>query len=259
MKTTKSILMILAAAVVIPALNSCKKGEDDPFLSLKSRKARVTGEWIIDEWEQEASYTSSYTNSGSTTNNSGSNSLKISGTGVTTSETASVTDVFGTSNFTSNGNGGATATMTFEKDGTFSRKLEFKNVNVTSSTGGSSSMTSTFNLTIETSGTWNFLGGVEEDYKNKERMILNILEEKTTSSYTSSGDTGNGTDTQTYANGEYTEVWTLTSLKNKEMLMEGTTNNIGSYTDTDNSGGMAYTTSGSSNSSGTMSATLTQK
>lgn len=43
MKNLKiALLLVLAAAFVLPA---CKKGENDPFMSLHSRKARVVGEW----------------------------------------------------------------------------------------------------------------------------------------------------------------------------------------------------------------------
>ena len=37
-------MVIIIAA---PAITSCKKGEEDPFLSLKSRKARLVGEWKL--------------------------------------------------------------------------------------------------------------------------------------------------------------------------------------------------------------------
>ncbi|HNW99159.1 MAG TPA: hypothetical protein PKK00_12185 [Bacteroidales bacterium] len=47
MKKVKiALLMLLAAVIILP---SCKKGENDPFLSLKTRKARITGEWELKE------------------------------------------------------------------------------------------------------------------------------------------------------------------------------------------------------------------
>lgn len=36
--------------VTLSLLNSCKKGENDPFLSLRSRDARITGVWILSEY-----------------------------------------------------------------------------------------------------------------------------------------------------------------------------------------------------------------
>jgi hypothetical protein len=43
------LLVLLAAVFAIPAFQSCKKGENDPALSLKSRKARLCGEWNLKE------------------------------------------------------------------------------------------------------------------------------------------------------------------------------------------------------------------
>jgi len=40
----KSLFLLLASAWLFTA---CKKGEDDPFLSLKSRDARLRGEWKL--------------------------------------------------------------------------------------------------------------------------------------------------------------------------------------------------------------------
>jgi len=67
MKKVKiALLMLLAAILVLPA---CKKGENDPFLSLKSRKARLVGEWELKEGTQtqtSGSTTVTYTYNGST-------------------------------------------------------------------------------------------------------------------------------------------------------------------------------------------------
>jgi hypothetical protein len=41
------LLVILMAALIMPAFVSCKKGDRDPFLSLKSRKARLVGDWKL--------------------------------------------------------------------------------------------------------------------------------------------------------------------------------------------------------------------
>lgn len=43
MKNTFAVMAIVGVTTV----SSCKKGENDPFLSLRSRKARVTGEWKL--------------------------------------------------------------------------------------------------------------------------------------------------------------------------------------------------------------------
>lgn len=43
----KQFLFLLVIATTL--LTSCKKGEDDPFLSLRTRDARIRGEWILKE------------------------------------------------------------------------------------------------------------------------------------------------------------------------------------------------------------------
>lgn len=84
---------LLMLALLAPTFNSCKKGEEDPFLSLKSRDARITGEWELTKIEgtQVESYgtttTTTYTyngtiytkanNPGTTTTASGTYELTI--------------------------------------------------------------------------------------------------------------------------------------------------------------------------------------
>jgi hypothetical protein len=41
----KTSVKFLLAVCAITTMLSCKKGEDDPLFSLRSRKARVTGDW----------------------------------------------------------------------------------------------------------------------------------------------------------------------------------------------------------------------
>lgn len=44
----KSIILICMISFLIPVLNSCtKKGDEDPGLSFRSRKSRLTGEWEL--------------------------------------------------------------------------------------------------------------------------------------------------------------------------------------------------------------------
>lgn len=134
MKTVK----IALAALVITALSfeGCKKGEGDPFLSLKSRKARVAGEWKVTKGEGKdisGSATTTWTYDGTTQTNT---------TGAFTS-----TDKF-------------TDEYTFEKDGTF--KLTETDNN------GSPAVVTTV------TGTWNFTGGVG-DMKNKSQLLLTYL------------------------------------------------------------------------------------
>jgi hypothetical protein len=40
-------LLLLFVILISTILPSCKKGENDPFLTLRARKARITGEWRL--------------------------------------------------------------------------------------------------------------------------------------------------------------------------------------------------------------------
>lgn len=260
MKTIKNLLMAIAiVAIVMPAFNSCKKGEDDPFLSLQSRKARVTGEWTVDNWKEESNFNSTSSSSGETSTGSGISKTEMNGSSLTIFESGTYSGTWGTYSYTMNGSGSVTSKINFNKDGTFSKNLEYKNVNSTYSSQGVT-YTSNYNQSYEVSGTWNFLGGVESDYKNKERIILNILQIKTTNSYTDSeGDSGSESNSESYANGDNSEIWQLTSLRNKEMQIEGEINSSGSYNYTETWGGNVFTSNGTSSESGTIKGTLTQK
>lgn len=270
MKTTTKILAtIVISTMVIPVFNSCKKGESDPFLSLRSRKARVVGEWTIDKWKEESNYSSSssYSPSGDTYSSSGNDKMEINGTSITMSSSYTNTYTFppsppSTSTGTYSGQGSVTIAFTFEKDGTFIRTVEYTNLIMTDvyGTPPTTSITTYNPMKIETSGTWDFLGGIGKDYKNKERIVLNILSEKSNYSYTDSdGDSGSDNTSDTYANGESSEIWHLSTLKNKEMIMDGETNNVGANSYTDVWSGNASTSSGTSSSKGTVGGTLTRK
>ncbi len=45
MKKTSKILFLFIGLIII--MSSCKKGENDPFLSMQTRKAKITGEWKL--------------------------------------------------------------------------------------------------------------------------------------------------------------------------------------------------------------------
>lgn len=95
---TKKLIYFAFAVIAIVGVStvtSCKKGENDPSLSLRSRKARITGEWKLAE--------GTYTN------------LNSSG-GISTSSTTTYTG----STCSSNGNTYAySETLTIDKDGTY--------------------------------------------------------------------------------------------------------------------------------------------
>lgn len=230
-KIQKSVLVLLAIAFVMPA---CKKGENDPTISLRSRKARVAGEWKVSSME--ATSTNTYTpTSGSTSTSS--ETTKIDGTTLTMTES----DASGTETSTGTVK---TYTYTFDKDGTWKSVME---TSFTETNSWGTSITATKH---ESEGVWNFLGKVGED-KNKENMSVSTTKVTTTTSYTytatgsSTSDTDNSVSTQTYAANEVVSIWKLTQLKNKEMIAESTEDYSSTGSSNGVSGGMS-TTKGSS-------------
>ncbi|MCD6366697.1 MAG: hypothetical protein J7L46_04065, partial [Bacteroidales bacterium] len=105
-------------------------------------------------------------------------------------------------------------------------------------TGHTYDSTYTWNYRFISSGTWNFLAKID-DYKSKERisMVWENAKEIVNFSKHLEDDDGNGlitiTNAQTlestennYANGEFTDVWALKELKEKEIIMNKVYNQI---------------------------------
>lgn len=77
----KKVLLSMAVVMLLSSvfMSSCKKGEDDPFLSLKSRNGRVIGTWELKNKEY-TSTTSTTTNSTNSINSDKSSSVNSSST-----------------------------------------------------------------------------------------------------------------------------------------------------------------------------------
>jgi hypothetical protein len=152
-----SFIAAMLFAVVAPFYSGCKKGEGDPFLSLRSRKSRMAGEWSL--------------SSGKTTDKSTSGNTSVTTTTDYTATTANETTVTVAPplpNSTTTDSYGYTEKWTLEKDGTFS--------------GTVTDDGTTTNYT----GVWNFTSGVG-DQKNKSQMVMtfySISSGSTTLSYT---------------------------------------------------------------------------
>lgn len=134
MRTKISIL--IAAITGALFFDSClKKAEDDPFISLRSRKSRVAGDWKVTSYK----YTDSYTSLG----DNYTAVFEMNGS----TYTQTYTDPIGTTT----DNGAMSWEWTFEKDGTYIA-------------------TSTDDGDISTeSGIWNFTCGTG-DFKNKSQI-----------------------------------------------------------------------------------------
>ena len=165
------VRMLSLTAILAGTCNifyGCKKGPNDPFLSLRSRKARVAGEWTIVRMVDEYQSTFSSTNSSGQVTGSSKSTIEIDDDDVTLSSVSTQQGSFGSGNDTETGAGSAVAHITFEKDGTFAMTMELSNMNMTVASefdGVPTNYNYMQTLTLERTGTWNFLGGIEKEYK----------------------------------------------------------------------------------------------
>lgn len=162
----KLLILGLAALATAGTLQSCKKGENDPFMSLRSRKARLAGEWKLSSSEGKSEQT--YMGSTSTTTRT------YDGTTETTVQTLG-----GGSPMTTTST--YTLQLTIEKDGTYTQvHTDTEDGEVTT-----------------TKGTWIFLKrSKENELKNKEAILL------TQTSTTEGGETATMDD----LNGQVIEI-----------------------------------------------------
>jgi len=243
----KVLLSITALALVAGSMTftSCKKGENDPAISFKSRKGRLAGEWTVSSME--TSGTDSQT-SGSTTTTS-TNSMNYDGT------TLTMVDASG-GNTTTTKNSVSDWSFTFEKDGTWSSNMAWTTTEVTyaGSSGSVTTAITTCNAYTEmSSGNWSFVGKDKAgDYKGKERVVLNTTSSTSTSPAWNCTGSEKDSQTSTYANGENSEIWDIDQLKSKEIIVMMESNMT--WSSTPNGGGGS---SQSSTSTGSM--TLTAK
>lgn len=218
----KKVLLFVAAAGLLATMPSCKKGENDPGLSLKSRKARLAGEYTISEWESSTTVTEA---DGDVMENM----TKITGAAGTetiTDKEVGESPVALTKNITVQ-----KGEYSFTKDGTWERTI---NTTAKWTEKGDGVVIDKIDHTVVTtlteSGTWSFLGGQPADFKNKERVALDVLKTNSTSERTrvaklvvggtSTETTGVLTTNNTNAPGDRTEVIELDMLKNKEMTFK---------------------------------------
>lgn len=144
---------LIVAALLAPLLfSTCKKGEDDPFLPLSTRKARVVGDWHISSGSANITYTpkkgSPY-----------SNRYVLKPGDLTMTETYS----------------GGTPTIYV---GTYALNVSLKK-------DGTMVLTENLgNSLVEATGTWDFGSGVGKE-KNKSTLVLRINDLSTGTVYSS--------------------------------------------------------------------------
>ena len=177
----KTQIKIAIAALVLAsfAFEGCKKGENDPAISLLTRKARMTGDWTV--------------SSGSGTETSGNTTTTWTHDGATFSET----DISGTNSF------GFVVTMSFVKDGTYEIVKT-----ITPNVPG-------YSQVITETGTWNFTGKIGED-KNKDHILLKTLRETDVMTVNSNVQT---TVRSYTGDSAPTKLYYLDQLKSKEVIL----------------------------------------
>ncbi|NOQ72267.1 MAG: hypothetical protein GQ574_09715 [Crocinitomix sp.] len=227
----KSLIIILV--ILIIPFTGCKKGDEDPFFSLLSRKARVSGDWQLSTIEGEI-YTSylpleNWHNAIKTGDNK---------------EIITITDY-------ANENLSRILTqtirdysMTINKDGTWSKTIQYNSLDVRET--AESIYTYTFPIDMTFSGTWAFVGKTKDNYKNKERILLSInnfeilaYEQKSIREYKDGSPTFESTYVisginLTYDSGEIENLYEIKMLKSKEMKWTLLSGEI--YQETDISG-----------------------
>jgi hypothetical protein len=133
---------ILFALLLIPALfllpSSCKKGDNDPFISFRSRKARIANDWTCKSLNAQLTF--------SEPSGTGAYSIGYSGSNISISDSDPATPSSSLS---------YSFKLKIEKDGKFT---------------GMEYLDGEMNY-VE--GTWNFNGKIGED-KNKESITLKI-------------------------------------------------------------------------------------
>lgn len=223
MKTIKNTLLAIAiVAMVVPVFEGCKKGENDPAISLRSRKGRLAGEWTLSKYDRK----DTWVNSGSTSTNTATfdgtseTSVYVSGSGSTTTTTSKITTSY-----------------TFEKDGTMKMVTDRESV---------SSPISGYNITVKSNatyeGTWDFTGG-SGDTKETSQLLIRWTKfnstTTTTSTYSGSTTTDTDTDSGTFegSSNNNSELYEIDQLKNKELILKQYSKEVEMDGDSDTSEG----------------------
>ncbi|MFN3916595.1 MAG: hypothetical protein ACK4K0_02530 [Flavobacteriales bacterium] len=185
----KILLFSLAIVAAATTFTGCKKGENDPFLSLKSRRGRLAGEWKLTSADVTSKTINSFGGSTVTTTTV----TKYDGT----TETRTTTTAMSGSSSTTTNTYRYTTEFSFNKDGSY------KMVNVDNDNNG----------TYTEEGSWAFVGKSKNaELKNKEAIVLS----ETSTNYSQGGNTSTSNTTGFEAG----QTLILDQLKNKEVVIK---------------------------------------
>jgi hypothetical protein len=230
MKKYLSIVLLIGVVLGSLTFESCKKGPNDPFLSLRSRKARMVGDWIISKYSKE--YTQIFIGGEQFY-------YKIVQDGEGVAETLGYANYPGKdTTWTWDGKIIQDRGINFDKDGKVTYKWHYYIDEFYPDLDEDATMlfdsTVSYERIYYNTGTWNFLKNID-DFKNKERVSimweyvdfeeiynLKIVTYDPNDDELLPVETNSTTREQSrsyYDNGEYTETWILDKLKNKELMM----------------------------------------
>ena len=207
----KKTLTILSAVILAGVgFDGCKKGPNDPFISIHSRKARVVGEWKLTSGTSVDVDASVSPSTSTTSTDDGANQTVTDGT-------TSYIDVH-------------TLSYVIDKAGTYKGtehrvhtevQTDFPLIGLTT--------TSTTTTDESPAGNWNFTSGVG-DVKNKSQLSLieiSWTQAKSVRTVVKNGtntindNTVSSSDSQTYTgNPGSSEIWDLDELRNKKMVVK---------------------------------------
>ncbi len=235
----KYAILVVSIIFSILLLNNCKKGENDPFFSIYSRKARVVADWDINAKSSIITYV---------LDNGESAKVDFQITGKTT-VTEDVDSINHIPKDTLRQRAGEVyeGYYNFNKDGSMEYVLHYNLIDDSTETDPNTEQTTSRVITTiykyRATGTWNFLGKID-DYKNKERISMvwesynysvNVIYKKevtdvdgvvlSVDNWTSFSAYENK-----YANGEVAEVWEIDQLKNKEIILKREIDEVDVYT-----------------------------
>jgi len=247
----KKAFLMLAVGGVMLVTPSCKKGENDPALSLSSRKARISGEWNVASYEATTSDVDGTDLDKTTTSFDGTNVTS------TWSSTSGGTTTLGTGSDVITV---SLADMMINKDGSY--EIHWNQVSVNTQTIFGFVVVTTTTSTNTEMGSWSFVGKAKVDeYKNKERVVMNATHSVSTDQQTTVTDGGTpsvgntNTSDVTYEIGENSSIFDIDMLKGKEMTLMVVSGGIDIWS----SAGSGGTSSSTTSSADTWTMQLTAK
>lgn len=180
MKLQRAVGLLLLAALLFPTVQSCQKGENDPVFSLRTRKARLTGDWRVETANWSVGDTTWVLANGQLTKSYGE----------TVEDPLTYSMDFG-----------------FEKDGTYFQETETSFPDDFQGNGQPATTE-----TVRKEGNWNWAGG-DDDTKTKSRLLL--LDTK----LTISSNTSANIIVETYSGQNEGFLYDIDKLMNDEMTL----------------------------------------